>query len=456
MAKKESCCGKTETEVTTKTTQYGVHCCPIDGKAGITYQGMRLVPVFADTIGLPLEWDKSASYEQLVVVEHNGDTYWSKIPVPPNTEITDTKYWYKSATYSAQFAELQALVNTFDGRIDELETEVPKLEFARPKFAIIGDSYSATNEAGTYGLWVNAFKFYTGLEVVRLAVSGSGFTRGGVNNFLGQLTALSERSDLDQIGFVILYGGVNDWRYNATVDAMKTAIQDFRNLWRQIKEDHPHIKLYTVFGNLGYAPQELYNGYMDWYEEITNAIRTTSSYQLENFINGAPYWLTPYTDAAYLSDKLHPSQAGHFVIASQMLKIVGGTYQGTIREGRVKNENLNTSTHWTYQDGKLAFSIKPLNSAQGITLPEGVTNNNLGALTFKPYIGTDVKRIYGTDMYVDWTTDTGVAKVRTYFNPNPTGSDAFYLQAVGQGAASLLPITCPAKQAVSDGCGQAY
>lgn len=60
------------------------------------YIGARYVPLY---IGA---WDKTLAYEPLSVVSYQGNSYTSRQAVPPNVEITDTRFWLISAEYNAQ------------------------------------------------------------------------------------------------------------------------------------------------------------------------------------------------------------------------------------------------------------------------------------------------------------------------------------------------------------------
>lgn len=86
------------------------------------YIGARYVPVFAD----PLEWSSANTYEPLMIVMHNGDTYTSKQFVPSGIDIDDTRFWVRTADYNAQIAEYRETVKTYDNRISAVETKASK------------------------------------------------------------------------------------------------------------------------------------------------------------------------------------------------------------------------------------------------------------------------------------------------------------------------------------------
>ena len=85
------------------------------------YVGARYVPI---VVG---EWDKTHTYEPLMVVIHEGNSYTSRQYVPAGIDILNEQYWVESANYNAQVAAYRSEVQTFDGRItanaNAIETE---------------------------------------------------------------------------------------------------------------------------------------------------------------------------------------------------------------------------------------------------------------------------------------------------------------------------------------------
>jgi hypothetical protein len=71
------------------------------------YIGARYVPKFDGG------WDKAKSYEPLVIVEYQGDSYTSKTYVPSNVDISNTKYWALTGNYNAQVEDYRKDVIMF-------------------------------------------------------------------------------------------------------------------------------------------------------------------------------------------------------------------------------------------------------------------------------------------------------------------------------------------------------
>lgn len=75
------------------------------------YVGARYVPI---VVG---EWDKTHTYEPLMVVIHEGNSYVSRQYVPAGIDIQNEQYWIESANYNAQVDAYKKEVQAFDGRI---------------------------------------------------------------------------------------------------------------------------------------------------------------------------------------------------------------------------------------------------------------------------------------------------------------------------------------------------
>ena len=128
MAKSDNnCCGKTVTETTSTTTKYGMAACE-PGRGTLQYIGARYVPVFAT----PVEWDKTRTYEHLMMVQNQGNTYISKQAVPVGIDLPITTgendYWILMSNWSAQIEQYREEVEEYKGEVDALAQNVSKLE----------------------------------------------------------------------------------------------------------------------------------------------------------------------------------------------------------------------------------------------------------------------------------------------------------------------------------------
>ena len=85
------------------------------GMSGVNkYVGARYVPIVMG------EWDKTKTYEPLMVVTYQGNSYTSKCYVPANIDITDTNYWIESANYNAQVESYREEVRQLRKNVGDL------------------------------------------------------------------------------------------------------------------------------------------------------------------------------------------------------------------------------------------------------------------------------------------------------------------------------------------------
>lgn len=111
-----------------------------------TYIGARYVPIFSGA------WDKTKTYEPLVIVEYQGNSYTSKTYVPVGVEIDNEAYWALTGNYNAQVEayrqqvqKLQNDVNTWGGKIATNTSNISDVSDASylqktKSFAFFGDS----------------------------------------------------------------------------------------------------------------------------------------------------------------------------------------------------------------------------------------------------------------------------------------------------------------------------
>lgn len=91
------------------------------------YIGPKIVPHVAK----PVQWDSTKQYDALSIVMDEGNTYVARYIVPAGIPLSNTNYWVKFASWNAQVGVLQDVVDTFDERIEEVETLVPAEKAAR-------------------------------------------------------------------------------------------------------------------------------------------------------------------------------------------------------------------------------------------------------------------------------------------------------------------------------------
>ena len=351
------------------------------------YIGARYVPIFAD----PIQWDPTTVYEPLTVVTDQGASYVSRQSVPTGIQLNNTDYWILWADYNAQLQHYIDEVNTFDGRIDDLEDAMPIADFSsastvkdsidvvkdvlpfadfssastvkdsidavkdvlpfadfdsvntvkkriddlstavlKTKVAVIGDSFS-TN-AGSDTPWTTILDLQLqGKTIVNMANNGAGFTVPD-NTFIGQLQTLKANYTISEFSHIILYGGINDyhrWMHETTTIAdIKSAFDAFRAEYNSIAEAN-RPKLIFAFGNVGRANRVAdsisYNRFIRFYTELFPYLQNID---MPGLVGSVQYWHFEHAYLNFVSDNLHPNDRGHRVIASYMMQLMNGTYNG--------------------------------------------------------------------------------------------------------------------------------
>ena len=337
------------------------------------YIGSRYVPVFEG------EWDNTRDYEALTVVQHQGNSYTSRQPVPVGIEITNEKYWAETGNYNAQVEAYRREVQTFDDRIttnatniaaevlnrtnadtalsgdiaaeallrsnadsnlqasiDDVIDDIDEMQLAGKYIGVIGDSFSTTN---SFDYWPQILARKTGCTVINKATNGTGFTRGtSTTKFIGQLNSLAADEHWSSLKCIIVYGGVNDYNDNtpqtsATAAATATAINEFISAYENLENRPPLI---LAFGNVGKANRAQYNKFLSWYQLVRDGVVSTDAV----IVDDVPYWLLPFNS---FYDDLHPDAYGQHIVYKYMYKLLTGTYagqhhlqQGTANNGKIK------------------------------------------------------------------------------------------------------------------------
>lgn len=213
--------------------------------------GPKIVPSWAD----PAEWVNTRTYEPLTYVSYQGDSYQSKQSVPLGIDITNSDYWVRVSGFNAQAEALQrsmkqtiesannnvntalnknnekmdALQNNVNTQVNALAATTAQVEtnknnvntlfnYSANHMVIIGDSYSSASHLnGT--LWCNIVAKQMNMQLHNFADPGAGYIHPGDSNkqnFSGEIDrAVADNSfDNNQVGIVILIGGVNDFIFS--------------------------------------------------------------------------------------------------------------------------------------------------------------------------------------------------------------------------------------------------
>lgn len=281
-------------------------------------------------------YNQANSYSYYDVVNVDGTSYIAIQDVPANTSVTNEDYWAKWNDPNAQFALLQDTVNSFDGRLTEVETSTGQLEenitpLIR-KAIYIGNSYTdgvgSTDKNGIFALtkklFKNAWKFTSG---------GAGFIsyqgQSGSMNFVNLLqSAISSQdfnnTEITDIIFVGAWGETENVRINGGnyFNLIDTAMATAASL---IKANFPSIQriCYT------FAESRLY-------PDINNDLET--AFIIHNTFaklcgnNGIEYlgwtgWPIMFRKRCFSSDNYHPNNDGYTYIANAFISAWNGSLE---------------------------------------------------------------------------------------------------------------------------------
>lgn len=125
----------------------------MEGLINRQYVGARYVP---KVMG---EWNKALQYEALSVVTYMGNSFTSKVPVPANTDISNTNYWICTGNYNAQVENYRNEVTLVNEKIGKVEKNINTISFE--SFGAIGDG--VTNDTNAI---INCLQYAKGKNVI--------------------------------------------------------------------------------------------------------------------------------------------------------------------------------------------------------------------------------------------------------------------------------------------------
>lgn len=294
--------------------------------------------------------------------------------------------------------ELQNYVNNYFDNLDVQEEINNKLDemvedgtlqdyfdeyfdlILKPYFVVCGDSWSDGNN--DENPWVPRVAEYNNMRAINQAIAGTGFATGTTfaQQVLNAKTYCDNNNiDVENVKYIIAYGGVNDYRNGRTISEVNTGFDTFMV---NAHTNFPNSKIIVVFSNTGLFntwdtvtisdpnARSSYQEFPEWNEEITSHMRTGGHCQV---ISDSYLWLNVYgqdsTNKVFKADRLHPQAIGQRVIAQYMLQILNGSYSGVHKMlgcGILENGN-NSNIKLTYNislvGNQIVFTGKiPLNA----------------------------------------------------------------------------------------------
>lgn len=206
------------------------------------YIGARYVPVFAD----PIEWDKSRAYEALTIVTYLASSYTSKLPVPPGTEITNTKYWALTASYNSQFEEYRREVEEYREQVTDFIAQQTGIN--SHGVLVVGDDYCTTKYATNP--WPNIVANKLGLvrntNYFNFSANGasanSAGTETGFNTILTNGLNGMTQEQKNNIDTFIFPGSINDILWLVNGGDMDTLINNVTKLVDIARANLPNLR----------------------------------------------------------------------------------------------------------------------------------------------------------------------------------------------------------------------
>ena len=407
------------------------------------YIGARYVPIIVG------EWDKTRTYEPLMVVTYQGASYTSRQYVPAGIEITNESYWVLSANYNAQVEAYRKEVKQFDDRINATETSnttqdaqlagtsdsglktlidantstnathtsqlagtansgLKTLIEEKPYVIVLGDSWSSTD---VNNLWVNQITDY---NMLNFAVGGASWTFGTtilqqLNNAISSVA--SNSINISKIKKIIVYSGANDYRSSQPIsvpDDVKNAITTFKttkaastlaNVPIVFCITSARLDVNDTAGNANVS----HNNFKYFVAEYCNYLTNLGfSVDCKSYL----WCMNNYNGSSFIgnwnSDNLHPSETGQNIIASKMKAVIEG--------------NSTVS--------RISKYVNHYDSNQGFRLTGNATIED-GILTFTGYISADSADKFNSSGIVinfetnDSTDNRSIPYCQDYFDSFP-------------------------------------
>lgn len=279
----------------------------MNGLINRQYVGARYVP---KVMGV---WDKALQYEALSIVTYKGNSFTSKIPVPPNIDISNGTYWVNTGNYNAQVEAYRT--ETMQLKTDLNNETIDRKNADKDNILWIGDSYSVNyNHKLPNGVryMLNAKNWY------EYSKGGAGFAGAWAgltfNDLIEQAKNELSASQKEMIKHVYIVGGANDSNFTWDVlkDKVVSTVQNARNSF-------PNAQVCFIFASCAY----------DTYQDLLTKTKNMSNDNYVPCIFALPYYYL--TGAFYNTDNLHfTEEATNYIISVISALLCGSNYIPTV------------------------------------------------------------------------------------------------------------------------------
>lgn len=286
----------------------------MNGLINRQYVGARYVP---KVMGV---WNKALQYEALSIVTYAGNSFTSKIPVPPNIDISNGTYWVNTGNYNAQVEAYRT--ETAQVKTDLNNETANRKNADKDNILWIGDSYSVNyNHKLPNGVrdMLNAKNWY------EYSKGGAGFAGAwagaSFNDLIEQAKNEMSASQKEMIKYVYIVGGANDSSFTWEVLKPKV-ISTVRNA----KNSFPNARVCFIFASCAF----------DTYLDLLTKTKNICNDLIAPCIFAMPYYYL--TGAFYNTDNLHfSSDATNYIISVISGLLSGSSYIPTITANVAKS-----------------------------------------------------------------------------------------------------------------------
>ena len=277
---------------------------------------------------------------------------------------------------------LEDIQTIIDNDVAGLQTKINDLSSATQWVQTKGKNIVWFGDSWTFGVGAddNDSRYSTlvskrlGMTEYNYSVGAAGFTISG-NTIADQITTASAgmtTAQKNNTAIVVIMGGVNDWRHNASSYTATTFSAEVRSVIYAAHAAFPNSKIVLAIGNTGYRLAT--NGYRYWIEYTNYHCAYGVAYPIQvidNFIN----YLGP-VEGLFTADGLHPNNSAHALIAGKLsTAIMGGKVNNTTYLGALslpENWGTNHAIHFIQQEDMIHFGGAMINATDG-----AVTANTL-------------------------------------------------------------------------------
>lgn len=279
----------------------------MNGLINRQYVGARYVP---KVMGV---WNKALQYEALSIVTYAGNSFTSKIPVPPNIDISNDTYWVNTGNYNAQVEAYRT--ETAQLKTDLNNETTNRKNADKDNILWIGDSYSVNyNHKLPNGVrdMLNAKNWY------EYSKGGAGFAGAwagaSFNDLIEQAKNEMSATQKEMVKYVYIVGGANDSSFDWSTLKPKV-ISTIKNA----KSSFPNATVCYIFASCAY----------DTYSDLLNKSKNISNDLIAPCIFAMPYYYL--TGAFYNTDNLHFSEdATNYIISVISNLLCGSSYIPTV------------------------------------------------------------------------------------------------------------------------------